>query len=311
MITVEKHCKLCGNVFHVEYELNKGSGKLRKEYCSDECKLASKKAPLSSRLKNICSECGREFYVPKCHSSRKLCSNTCRYKHAAKLTTRKKLLTLTCAYCKIDFMTKNHKRKFCSPRCSSQSKINRSEHVCEVCNKVIVVRKSHVPRFCSKICTYEAQSRGMIETHVNGRSGFRSDILNSPYFKSSFEADYYRYCLQITNVIPQYEFKTFHVIIDGIERCYTPDFWFSDNDSYVELKGVREGESRFSQLLNSNTRTREAASTMGHHIDVIYMDDFYDDLRQRNLYNTIINLEHRDYAGTKHLIIRHRKDRND
>jgi hypothetical protein len=70
----------------------------------------------------------------------------------------------------------------------------------------------------------------------------------------------------------------------------------------VELKGVREGKSRFSRLLNSNSRSREAVVSSGQRIDVVYMNDFYSELRRQGLYDTIANIENRDYAGTKHLI---------
>jgi len=129
--------------------------------------------------------------------------------------------------------------------------------------------------------------------------------VDSPYFKSSFEADYYRYCVHVLGVTPKYEAKAFHVVVDGVEKCYTPDFWFSAEDRYVELKGVREGKSRFSKLLNSNSRARKAIVTSGQHIDVIYMDDFYNELRRLGVYDLIPNLEHRNYADTERLICKH------
>lgn len=307
MNIIEKQCKHCGCTFQFNYEPNgKGSGnKLRRPYCTEVCATTHRKlmsrAQISSRSAKICVECGDKFYVMKCHSSRKLCSNECRYKYTAKALTKKKLHVLTCKQCLITFSSKRVCRRFCSPKCFCSSRLDRHTLACEVCSKQIVTKKSYVPRFCSKRCTHEAQSRGMITSHVNGRSGFRSDILNSPYFKSSFEADYYRYCLHV-NMVPLYEHKTFHVVIDGKEKRYTPDFWHSIGDFYVELKGVREGESRFSKLLNSNARSRETVVASGQHIDVVYMNDFYDELHRQGLYYTIANLENRDYASTEYLI---------
>jgi hypothetical protein len=63
-----------------------------------------------------------------------------------------------------------------------------------------------------------------------------------------------------------------------------------------------KGKSRFSKLLNSNACTREVVASSGQRIDVVYMNDFYDELRRQGLYHTIANLEHRDYAGTQHFI---------
>jgi hypothetical protein len=297
-------------MFQFNYEPNcKGSGsRLHRPYCTDECAVAHRKlmshAPMPSRLVKTCVEYGDEFYVPKCHNNRKLCSNACRHKYTAKALTKNELRTLTCVQCLGTFSTKNVNRRFCSPKCFAASRFDRHTLVCEVCSEPIVTKKSYVPRFCSKRCTREAQSRDMVASHVNGRSCFRSDILNSPYFKSSFEADYYRYCLHLGKM-PFYEHRSFHVVIDGKEKCYTPDFWFSDEDRYVELKGVREGKSRFSKLLNSNARSREVVVASGQRIDVVYMNDFYGELRRQGLYHTIANLEHRDYAGTQHLISKH------
>jgi hypothetical protein len=229
MSVVEKQCKHCGCTFQFDYEPNgKGSGnRLRRPYCTVECAVAHRKlmsrAPMSSRLAKTCVECGDEFYVPKCHSDRELCSNACRYKHTAKALTRNETSTRLCTQCLDPFSTKDADRKFCSPKCFAASRLNKHTVTCEVCSAPIVTKKSYVPRFCSKRCTNEAQSRGMVASHVNGRSGFRSDIPNSPYFKSSFEADYYRCCLHLGEV-PLYEHRSFHVVIDGAEKCYTPDF---------------------------------------------------------------------------------------
>lgn len=309
MSVIEKQCKYCGAHFQIVHEIKgKGSSaKLRRLYCSLECQISQRKQRnrifLPTRMTKLCVECGNEFYVPESLKTRLLCSNACRYVHTAKLMTKHSVHALKCMHCKDEFHSKNEKRKFCSLKCYYAAQCNRHTSKCEVCDALILSKKSYQPRFCGKRCTYIAQSRGLIATHINGRSRYRTDIVNSPYFKSSFEADYYRYCLYV-NMTPSYEQKTFHVTVDGVEKHYTPDFWVKDNH-YIELKGVREGTSRFSKLLNSNSRVREAVVSLGYQIDVLYMSDFYLMLREQQLYDVIPNLEHKDYASTKHLIVKH------
>lgn len=314
MTVIEKQCKHCGSKFTFDYEpCGKGSGnRLKRPYCSSDCALLHKKlmktVALVSRLKKICVECNREFYVPRCLSHRQLCSNECRYKHTSRTQIKHHEIQLNCVFCQKAFLTKSTSRKFCSHKCMHLSRIDHVDRICENCGKQFDTKRSYVPRFCSKQCTFTGQSKGLVASHVNGRTGYRLDIKDSPYFKSSFEADYYRYCVQVLNVVPQYELQTFNVNVDGKHKFYTPDFWFSEDNRFVELKGVRESDSRFSQLLNSNSRARNVAIAQGHKIDVIYMNDFYSQLRTNGLYDLITNLEHRDYAGTKHLIRKHVKD---
>jgi hypothetical protein len=146
---------------------------------------------------------------------------------------------------------------------------------------------------------------GLIKGHVNGRSGYRTDLSSSWYFKSSFEADYCRYLLN-QNIKFDYESKTFQVNLNDRVVYYTPDFYLQDENVYVELKGVRIGKSRFSKLVNSNAVARDLVTEVK--IKVIYMKDFYVDLRKSGLYDSIPNLENRDYAKTKHLIKKHSED---
>lgn len=315
MTIIEKTCKHCYKQFHFEYEpKGKGSGnQLRKKYCSIECLKNSykirKKLKLSSRIEKKCIICNGSFFVPLSLISKKMCSNECRHQFQSIKLQKFKLLKINCLKCQTEFEIKeNSNRKFCSSKCFYQFQTNQHVIICEICNKQWSTKKSATPRFCSKACTFEAQSKGLIASHINGRSGFRTDIVDSPYFKSSFEADYYRYCSQILNVVPVYEKKTFRVEIDGLEKCYTPDFWFENTDTYVELKGVRECSSNFSKLLNSNSIKREKLISQGIKIDVIYMQDFYLDLKQRCLFDLISNLEHKNYAKTKHLIVKHSKN---
>lgn len=314
MKIVEKTCKYCSTQFIIEYDGHgKGSGsKTKKAYCSVECeknqKKISIKAKFKTRICKNCVVCNEEFYVPLSLQKRLCCSNNCRYKHTPTVTTKLEVLNLHCKQCNQEFVSKNNVRKYCSSACSSLAKQRQIVVTCEVCHLQTTVKKSYKPRFCSKSCTLIAQSKGLIATHLNGRSGFRTDINDSPYFKSTFEADYYRYCQQILKLTPEYEKHTFKVELDGKVRFYTPDFFFKETNTFIELKGVKQGESKFSKLLNSNSPARIALCEQENNIQVIYMHDFYSELKEKNLYNVIENLEHRNYGKTKHLIVKRNKD---
>lgn len=314
MIIVKKTCKYCEKIFQIECSgVGKGStSKLARMYCSTECQVKNKQKRSSVRnfivgrfMKN-CLLCNKEYFVPQSKLGRKFCSRACSKIETSKTLTKNPIVQMTCNYCNVIFESKNQKRKYCSAKCTQKSKENKIKCVCQVCGLVKSTKQSYKMRFCSKKCTFEAQSKGMIAIHINGRSGWRLDIENSPYFKSSFEADFYRYCIYKSNV-PLYESKTFHVTSEGRDVCYTPDFFFPNENRYIELKGVRESDSLFSKLLNSNMKIRNLLIAQGIIIDVIYMEDFYASLRNEGLYKVIPNLENRNYKNTKHLIFKHKE----
>jgi hypothetical protein len=91
----------------------------------------------------------------------------------------------------------------------------------------------------------------------------------------------------------------------GKKRYYTPDFYLPSTDVYVELKGVKEGNSKFSKKINSNSSARNALISSGTNITVLYMVDFYAMLKSLHLYDKIPNLENRSYGKTAHLIKAH------
>lgn len=310
---IEKICKNCNLKFSFEYEpAGKGSGnQLCRKYCGPSCKeevkFSRRYNSLSTRLEKKCEICNSIFFVPKSLSNRKLCSKACRHAHHSKVLKQHQVIEKFCVQCCTSFFASEvSKKKFCSPNCFSRSQQSKNHLICEVCHKDFFVKKSYQARFCSKKCASIAQSNGLVKIHVSGRSGTRTDIENSPYFKSSFEADYYRYCLQCLNIRPLYEYQTFTLQVNGNLRYYTPDFYFPNEDEFVELKGVKYAkENKFAELLNSNFECYEQLRSMNVKIRIIYMNDFYSELKQNGLYLTITNLENRDYANTKHLICKH------
>lgn len=313
MKKVEKTCKNCGVKFSLECEINgKGStAKLRQNFCSRKCSAKhSQRSDVGSKIELICNVCGIHFFRFKSGRNRKSCSNACRFKFAATIAKKNPIFYLNCLFCKKQFETNNDKRKYCSEHCFNLSQCDRTEVKCELCGKINNFKKSYAKtaRFCSKLCVYQAQSKGMIKSHVNGRSGYRLDLNEKRYFKSSFEADYNRYC-DIINVKTEYEFRTFEIDVNGKKKFYTPDFYLPQTDEFIELKGIKLGESKYSKLINSNSEARELLSKQGLiKISVLYMNDFYKMLKESDLYLKIPNLEQRNYAITKKLIVKHEKN---
>lgn len=306
MKTVEKTCKECSQQFIIKYEnTGRGSGNCsRRSICSSGCRTARKlrsRSDVGRKVELTCKVCDRTYRLyPSQAKISKTCSKECRREYQRQIVTRVETRTITCVTCNAGFVTKNTKRKFCSQGCAKNASLRRVERTCEICSKKTLQKQSCKSRFCSKDCTALAQSRGLVATHVNGRSGYRSD-LGDLYFKSSFEADYCRF-LRWTNQPFEYESKTFTITVNGKQRYYTPDVYLCERDVYLELKGVPKGNSKFSQLLNSNAQAREAVT--GANIEVVYMNDFYKMLRECGLYAQIPNLENRNYAQTKHLIVK-------
>ena len=310
MKRIEKTCEYCKKIFYVEYVVNgSGSaGSARKKYCSVKCKKAWYKIPENgSKQKVECKICGKEFYLPHSQAKNRVtCSKKCYAKHISSVNTRHAKIQKQCNNCHKHFeINENSTQKFCSPDCFSKSLYDRKDVFCEVCNSKLTVKKSAMTRFCNKICSRKGQSLGLIKSHTNGRTGWRVDIQDSPYFKSSLEADYARYCIYL-NIRFEYEKKVFETEVNGKKRFYTPDFYLPDSDEFIELKGVRESENLFSKKLNSNSAARESLNSTNTKIKVVYMNDFYSMLRSSDLYDKIPNLENKDYGRTAHLIKTHK-----
>jgi hypothetical protein len=319
MLTQTNKCKNCQKDFVIEYN-EKGSGskaKLQRSLCSNECrcewqvKQAKLDVQTTGKISTNCVICNKQFWIYPSHIAGHItCSKECANKNRSLKARKHKIIDINCKTCgKLFSVKENSKRKFCSPLCfSNDKKKNRVHYNCVICNKEMEVRKSHYSesnKCCSKLCQNQAQSRGLIIGHVQGgKAGYRLDIENSPYFKSSFEADYYRYCLY-KNVSMEYEKRTLRATIDDKIRSYTPDFFLIDEDCYLELKGMKPGTSKISQQINSNSEVRDFLISQGEKIKILYMEDFYNELIANGLWKIIPNLERRNYNGTKHLIKTH------
>lgn len=303
-----RKCVNCNCDFIID-DTNKNYSIQKRRFCGSKCKNAWNRRPENGeKIVKQCIICGKEMRVYKSQSAGKVCSKECKnINQSQRLSSDKK--SLKCEHCGKNFdVNISCNRKYCSPQCSSLSKRTSLEKQCEICNKTFQIKKSAYERkrFCSRNCQMIAQSNGKIHIHVNGRSGYRIDIKGNHYFKSAFEADYARY-LQYSNIAYEYEPKTFEILVDNQIRHYTPDFWNNELNCYIELKGVRKSESNnFSLLINSNSDVRQRVIDEQHvNIKVIYMNDFYSFLKEKNLYSVIPNIENRNYGATKYLVKQH------
>ena len=88
----------------------------------------------------------------------------------------------------------------------------------------------------------------------------------------------------------------------GKDKQYTPDFYHPDEDKYVELKAIRRDRK-----FNSNILAVDLLKQEGINIDILLMRDFYKQIKQSNHYWTIVNIENKNYHGTRHLIYTKKK----
>ena len=245
----------------------------------------------STQVTLICECCKKEYKKPASRAkTSKYCSKECKNKSSTKYELKK------CEVCGIEFKSKRGKT-YCSRAC--YLKKNKKERVtlkCEYCGIDYQRPKGRETKYCGKECQNKAQSSGLHEIPSSGRLGFRYDLPNNYFFKSSLEADYARWC-EATNKPYVYEHKTFTVEYDGRDKQYTPDFYHPDEDRYVELKAIRRDRK-----FNSNLLAADILKQKGVNIDVLLMHEFYTQIKQSNHYWSIDNIENKNYHGTRHLI---------
>lgn len=238
-----------------------------------------------------CTVCKKEYRKPKSRALKsKFCSKECKDKSSTKYEIS------NCISCKKPFKAKRGK-KFCSRDCYlKETKKERVDLKCEYCGIIYQKPLGQETKYCGKECQNKAQSSGLHEIPSNGRLGFRYDLPNNYFFKSSLEADYARWCEAI-NKPYIYEHKTFTVQYEGREKQYTPDFYHPDEDKYVELKAIRRDRK-----FNSNLLAADILKMQGLNIDVLLMHEFYKIIKQSGHYWSIDNIENKNYHGTRHLI---------
>lgn len=244
-----------------------------------------------------CQACSEEYKLPlsKAKNS-KFCSKSC------KDSTSKKYIIENCESCNSKFKSKRGS-KYCSRDCYlKENKKARVKLSCDYCGVEYFKALGRETIYCGKDCQNKAQSSGLHEIPSSGRCGFRYDLPNNYFFKSSLEADYARWC-EATGKPYVYEHKTFTVGYDGRDKQYTPDFYHPDEDRYVELKAIRRDRK-----FNTNLLAADILKAEGLNIDIMLMHEFYTKIKQSGHYWSIENIENKNYLGTRHLIYLKKKN---
>jgi len=300
--SIKRVCRQCGTTFVVSItSTGRGSKNvLRRKYCSNLCKVKHSKNTCNSSSKVLtqCKVCQKSFV---CFISQKgsFCSQDC-FHQQMHLNACAKRVERECLHCLKKFSTSNTMQRYCCQQCVHMAQTGEKVEVCCVVCKQIFLRPKHKmrrakTRVCSRRCQWIAQSRGFIKLHSTGRRGKRVDLNDGYVYKSSFEADYARWCRHI-HLEYKYEVTTFQVEINGITRMYTPDFYHPATDNFVELKGGYH--------VGSNLVCVQKLHEQGVKIDVIMMKDWYATLKETGLFLVIHNLENRNYGATLELIER-------
>jgi endogenous inhibitor of DNA gyrase (YacG/DUF329 family) len=299
-----KKCIECDKDFFIEIKQGSGgTSPLRKKYCSDVCKRAWKKKNGNNNfIKVICDTCGKEVLkFPSLVKNNNYCSKQCQN---IALNGIQKIENKNCLVCGEEYRAitssiVGNKKKYCSQKCSKTIKKPKTGKTinCLNCNQGFYVRKyqESTRKYCSDPCQFEAQSKGIKRIPTNGRCGFRKDLPEDQYFKSSLEADYARYLIK-QNILYEYEKHTFKILVEGREAFYTPDFYLLEEDRFIELKGARDKIK-----YNKNLKSVESLAQTGKKIEIIYMKDFYEDLRSTGLYDTMF-LEVKNYKTSISII---------
>ena len=238
-----------------------------------------------------CSHCKKDYKIaPSKAKTSKFCAKACMDE------ARDVKVEYTCKVCKTVFKSGKPKT-YCSRACYVKDvKKKRVNLKCQSCSKEYQKPEGKETKYCSRECTFVAQSSGLADIPSNGRKGFRKDLNPKYFFKSSLEADYARYCDSVGKKYI-YEHKTFKVLYGDKEKVYTPDFYHPDEDRYVETKAVRRDRK-----FNSNLLAADLLKQQGINIDVLLMEDFYRSIKQSGHYWLIDNIENKNYDGTRHLI---------
>lgn len=170
-----------------------------------------------------------------------------------------------CICCNEEFKSNLRYRKFCSLSCSTiyNNKLRKGNKniavKCSNCGKLISMTKGemnkHLKRkyknyFCSRICATDfkkgktmpttsrklklSYKKGLLQHKISHCGGFRKDL--GIYVRSNWEANYAR-VLNYLNIEWIYEPKTFELNINNDIYTYTPDFYITKENKWIEIKG--------------------------------------------------------------------------
>lgn len=298
-----KCCKNCQSTFELSIPEKNGSGSsnsLRRVFCNDKCKNEFGRKKKEGKVERHCKLCEKTF-LSYPSQQRSYCSKKCQ-NDSKKVSISQRI----CEHCGNVFLGKlsDLNAFYCSRECFH--KAGREMKTCVTCLTKFEVKKSdgHIQR-CSRKCQFIDQSNGKIKIHLNGRTGYRTDLGMRDYFKSSLEADYARF-LEYFGIQYSYESKTF--LTDN--GAYTPDFFLPELNLFVELKGVETTEKSYNKMMTKNLAKQKAVLEQGCKIITITQKEFITGIKTANLWSTIPNLEQKNYKKTKGLVVTYEDQTN-
>lgn len=265
----------------------------RRVFCSDDCKNLFGRQKTANKIEALCQNCGSTFLRYPSQKG-KFCSYKC------KNTSQRRFSSSTCKHCLKGYEAKPTRLNvlYCSRKCFHEA--GRETRTYVTCQKTFRIEKASTNIRCSRRCQFIDQSNGRIKIRLNGRSGYRTDIGKDYYFKSALEADFARVMIHL-GILFSYETKTFQTE----KGAYTPDFYLSEFDTFVELKGVENNGKPYTQMMTKNLAAHSILRAHNHRIITVTQKEFITILKNENLWRAIPNLEQRNYKKTAHLVIKH------
>ena len=124
----------------------------------------------------------------------------------------RKAIKFNCAFCSketIQRIWNNRQNKFCSPKCVHESRKERYNKQCLLCNRLFEVIKSNKKAiFCSRVCKEKAYSG---ENHHNWKGGsYRQKAIDKYGFVCAKGKD-----CQLKNIeLPKFLFEVDHIDLD-------------------------------------------------------------------------------------------------
>ena len=166
MYNIKVKCRYCGKILKVKYFYILKT----KKFCSHKCCGMYKK---SKRIKKICMQCKKKYYVIQNRFKSKFCSKKCHYNYI-----KSKKIKKICKWCKKVYYVTRLKRKFCSHKCYGKWRTKKKEKKCLYCNKEFKIFKYQRKKFCSLNCYWKWVSINLIGKE---RYNWRNGISKEPY----------------------------------------------------------------------------------------------------------------------------------
>lgn len=180
--TIDKSCLKCGETFTVRVS------KSHQQYCSMKCyhsNRENKGREVIGWHERPCGYCEKMFLPDR--ETRKFCSRDCAYKGRA---SKAKVRSKKCEQCNkvFEHNKRRYEPKFCSNKCSSESRKKRFIMECEWCGnkKELVESREGKRKYCSRKCKDEAhQKPTKIRYCKNCSKPFRCDTRPTEFCSKS------------------------------------------------------------------------------------------------------------------------------